>query len=165
MDVSVTTDVMVVEVPSSPNHLCLATTVHVAGREGFDAEPYAGLDGARPIAIEAVACRCPPAEDVEEQPQRLGEDGAVARNLLGRLKGAVHVAAIRLQLHVEAHRADVSPTPPAHDPVDVGEAGPVQAQVAECVALHQVPPFPADAGICDELAGVVAPAGSIRPAS
>lgn len=71
MDVSVTTDVMVVEVPSSPNHLCLATTVHVAGREGFDAEPYAGLDGARPIAIEAVACRCPPAEDVEEQPQRL----------------------------------------------------------------------------------------------
>lgn len=126
---------------------------YVAGREGLDAER-----DARPIAsIE----RRPPAEGVEEQPHRLAEEGAVARILLGRLKGAVQVAAVRLQLHVEAHRADVRLAPRAHDAGGVGEAGPVQAQVAERQALHQVPPVAADAGICGDAgqAGAVAPAG------
>lgn len=148
MDVSVAEHVTAPDVFTSPLHLCLAATANVTRRKGRDAER-----DARPV--EAVAPRGPPAEDVEEQPQRLAEDGAVALILLGRLKVPVRLDAIRLQLHVEANRADVSLTPLAHDPVDVDEAGPVQPQGLERLALHQVPPFPADAGILADAGEVI----------
>lgn len=156
MDVSFAADVTPPDVLISPLYLCLAVMVIVARREGRDFQRYA-----RPI--EAVAPGCPPAEDVEEQPQRLAEDEAIALILLDRLNVPVQLDVIRLQRYVEVDCADVCLTPLAHDMVNVHEAGPVQSQSLERVALHNVLPFPADVGILDD-AGILGDAGEVRAA-